>query len=142
MFGKIPEDAEGTRTAKLRMLAALEKTLGIVTQAADKCKMSNRTHYNWIKADPDYKAAVELLADKQCDFIESALMQKVQKGDTPCIIFAAKCKLKRRGYYEKVQIAGDKDDPLVVKTVSQEAIDAALKAEKEKDANSRTDTDK
>ena len=92
-----------TDTHKKAMLEALRASLGIVSEAAEVCKISRGQHYQWMKDDPDYKAEVEAIGDMAIDFAESALKKKIRDGDTTAIIFYLKTKGKRRGYVERVE---------------------------------------
>lgn len=86
---------------KRAMLQALEKTLGVVTNAAKMIPISPVTHYNWLKDDLDYAQAVEMIAETCLDFAESKLFELVNSGDTAATIFLLKTKGKKRGYVEK-----------------------------------------
>ena len=99
---------------KKAMLKALEKSLGIVTNACNEVGIARWTHYRWMDEDPEYKQAVADLADVAIDFAESKLFEKitgvtVQTGENiyeqppsdTAIIFYLKTKGKRRGYVEK-----------------------------------------
>ena len=106
------------------MIGALEKSLGIVTTAAEAVGISRKTHYQWLKEDPEYRQEVEALSDAALDFAESKLFEKitgvevasgvnkdtgepitysVPPSDT-AIIFYLKTKGKHRGYIEKTQV--------------------------------------
>jgi hypothetical protein len=93
-----------TDASKKRMLAALRKSLGIVSSACKKAKVSRSTHYEWMKEDEVYSAAVAELRDEALDFVESALMRSVADGNVPAQIFFLKCKGQGRGYIEKQQV--------------------------------------
>jgi hypothetical protein len=86
---------------KRAMLQALEKTLGVVTNAAKMIPISPVTHYNWLKDDAEYAQAVEMIAETCLDFAESKLFELVNSGDTTATIFLLKTKGKKRGYVEK-----------------------------------------
>jgi len=116
-------------TVKKAMIEALEKSLGIVTTAAKSVGIDRTTHYNWLKEDEDYKAAVEGIDDMAIDFAESQLNQLMMgakhqvvtnKGeiveikDAPnpsSIIFFLKTKGKKRGYVERqeVEVSGERE---------------------------------
>lgn len=89
---------------KKAMIEALDKSLGVVTTACKKVGISRKTHYEWLKEDEKYKAAVEELADVALDFAESKLHKKIEGGDTTATIFYLKTKGKKRGYIEKQEI--------------------------------------
>jgi hypothetical protein len=89
---------------KKAMLAALEKTLGIVTQAAKLAGIDRKTHQRWCKDDKTYKAAVDDIENLALDFAESQLYELIKEKNFVSTIFYLKCKGKRRGYVEKNEI--------------------------------------
>jgi len=120
-----------TATLKKSMLKALEKSRGIVTVAAESAGIDRTVHYKWLKDDPDYKAAVDDIADLALDFVEGKLLQKIEgvlvqqeTKDGPVVyeqppsdtaaIFYLKCKGKKRGYIERTEITGADGDKLQI----------------------------
>ena len=95
--------ATKTANSKKAMLTALEKSMGIVTTACRSVGIEPRTHYNWLKDDPAYKEAVEVIADTALDFAESSLFKQIQEGIPTSTIFYLKTKGKKRGYIERVE---------------------------------------
>ena len=57
-----------TDTKKGLMLEALEKSLGIVSTACKMVDISRQTHYAWLKADEEYKSAVQSILVGVLDF--------------------------------------------------------------------------
>lgn len=108
------------------MIEALEKSLGVVTTACKTVGIARQTHYNWLKEDEQYKAAVDDISDVALDYAESKLHKQIGSDDTTAIIFYLKTKGKKRGYIEKQEIehsggvgitliegeADDKDEPI------------------------------
>lgn len=105
---------EATALLKRDFLQILEKRLGIVTSACRELGIERRTHYNWLRDDEEYKAAVADIQDQALDMVESQLLRKVQDMDTTAIIFYLKTKGKARGYVERVQTQEVKTEPFVV----------------------------
>ena len=103
-------------TLKKAMIAALESTMGIVTQAAKKAGIDRNTHYLWMRDDADYAASVRALDDATIDFAESALYRQIRDGNTPATIFFLKTKGKKRGYDERATLELSAD---TVKTLMQ-----------------------
>lgn len=99
-------EQERTRIAKEQMLAALESCMGIVTTAADMAGVDRVTHYRWMNSDQSYAEAVAMIQNGALDFAESALLKRINKGDTIAIIFYLKTKGKHRGYTEKIELDG------------------------------------
>lgn len=89
---------------KKAMIAALEKSLGIVTTACKSVDISRETHYRWLREDEGYKAAVESIADIALDFAESKLHKSIENGSDTAVIFYLKTKGKKRGYIERQEI--------------------------------------
>jgi hypothetical protein len=85
------------------MIAALEQSLGIVTTACKSVGIERNTHYNWIKEDEDYKAAVDSIQDITLDFAESQLHKQIKDGEVTSTIFYLKTKGKKRGYIERIE---------------------------------------
>jgi hypothetical protein len=113
--------------SKKAMLEALRKTLGNVSNACDIVGIGRTSHYNWLKADPEYKAAVDDIGEDAVDFVESKLFELISGvkcskvvGDEvvvyetpPCktsCIFYLKTKGKKRGYSEHEQTSTDEKD--------------------------------
>lgn len=100
----MPASKQTSAVRKRSMLKALEKSLGVVTTAAKSAGIDRQTHYNWMEKDPNYKAAVESIADIALDFAESQLHENMRKGSDAATIFYLKTKGKKRGYVEKSEL--------------------------------------
>lgn len=115
-----------TTQRKKAMLAALEKSLGIVTKACEMSGTNRRNFYEWLAKDARFKERVEAIAEKTVDFAESKLFELIngiKVADPngghytrpPCktaIIFYLKTKAKHRGYIERVETTGADGTPL------------------------------
>ena len=86
------------------MIEALTKSLGVVTIACKEVGIARKTHYEWYNEDPEYKKAVDELADVALDFAESMLHKQIQDKDTTATIFFLKTKGKKRGYIERTEV--------------------------------------
>lgn len=98
------KEEQHTTLRKEQLIEALEKTLGIVTQACKICKIERSTHYAWLKEDPEYKKKVDGLSGVALDFAESSLMKQIRSGAPNSTIFYLKCKGKKRGYIERQEV--------------------------------------
>jgi Transcriptional regulator containing PAS, AAA-type ATPase, and DNA-binding domains len=97
---------------KKAMLEALEKSLGVITQACKMVGVHRSTHYEWLKTDEEYKTAVEELSEVAIDFAESHLHKLIKDGNPAATIFFLKTKGKGRGYIERQEIAVAEKKPL------------------------------
>lgn len=113
-----------TRLGKKRVLLALEKSLGIVSQACKTADVARTAYYDWLKEDKEFAAAVKDIEEQALDFAESALFRlikgvqlpedkvfvnakgtktvvktiKVYAPDAQAVMFYLKTKGKTRGY--------------------------------------------
>lgn len=106
-------------TLKRAMLKALEKSLGVVTTAANIVGITRKTHYDWLLKDPKYAQEVSELDNITLDFAESQLHKQVKEGNTTATIFLLKTKGKKRGYIERQEISHQGGVP--VTKMSEEA---------------------
>lgn len=106
---------------KKRLLEALEKSLGIVSDACKQVGISRQSFYVWLNEDPEFKAQVDEISNVSLDFAESKLFQLIdgvycektlgsetvvyqKPPDTIAIIFYLKTKGKKRGYIERKEM--------------------------------------
>ncbi len=107
MMKKTPEETKNqkeVRENKKALLIAYEKSLGIVTETCRSVGISRVTFYNYMKADPKFKKAIDDLGEMQIDYVEHSLLKKIKDGDTTAIIFYLKTKGRARGYDERIGI--------------------------------------
>lgn len=93
-----------TRTRKDAMLAALMKTLGVVSMACQMIGIARKTHYEWRREDEAYDQACEDLIEVKKDFVEHALMKAVSAGEVSAVIFANRTLNRDRGYIERSEV--------------------------------------
>jgi hypothetical protein len=94
------DKASDTSDNKKRIIAALEKSLGVVTDACKSAKIARSTFYKYCEDDPDFAASVSEIQEVAIDFAESALYKQIKEGIPTSTIFYLKTKGKRRGYIE------------------------------------------
>ena len=99
---------------KEQFLEALEKSMGIMSQAAKKIGLDRTTPYKWMREDDDYNDRVKELLNVSLDFVEGKLFEAIQDGNITAIIFYLKTKGKVRGYVERHELAGVDDKELKV----------------------------
>jgi hypothetical protein len=89
---------------KVTFLKALENGMGIITNALEACNIPRAKYLLWYENDEEFSKLVSQVLEKQIDFVESKLLEKINNGDTQAILFYLKTKGKDRGYTEKTQI--------------------------------------
>ena len=92
--------AEQVEHSKKALLAALEKSLGVVTTACKSVNIGRTTFYNYYNEDPEFKAAVDELENVSLDFAESTLYGLMRDKNPAAVIFYLKTKGRKRGYTE------------------------------------------
>lgn len=89
---------------KKAVIEALQQSLGIVTTACKRAKVSRTQFYEWLKNDPVFAEAVADVEDIALDYVESKLFENIQHGDTQSIHYYLKCKGGKRGYGDKHEV--------------------------------------
>lgn len=122
-MAKVSKKLQQVQHHKKALLAALEKTLGVVSEACKIAELDRTTFYNYQKEDAEFAAAVKDIQEISLDFAESKLFQLIDgvwlegKGEdqnepptyklppnVTATIFYLKTKGKDRGYVEKQEI--------------------------------------
>lgn len=112
-------------TQKKAMIAALEKSLGVVTTAAKNVGISRDTHYRWLREDAAYKDSVESIEGVALDLAESKLHEAILTNNIAAIIFFLKTKGKVRGYVERQEVAVDRAKPDLSGISDEDILEAA-----------------
>lgn len=115
---------------KKKMYDNLIETLGNVTKSAERTGIERTTHYLWLRTDTNYKDWIDNIEDHQVDFYETALHQLIKDKNPTAVIFALKCKGKKRGYVERQEIEHSGN---INNTVSAESLADTWKQVKEED---------
>ena len=102
-----------TQENKKKLIEALEKSLGIVTEACEKAQLSRTQFYKWYKEDKEFKKQVDSIDGKFIDFAETHLKEQIEKGSTPATIFYLKTRGKKRGYGDSLDITSG-DEPIKI----------------------------
>ena len=112
-------ERNGTKIAKLNMLEALEKSLGIVTNALKISGTAKTTFYEWMKHDEDFAKDVNDVGNTALDFAESQLFKQIKNENHSSTQFYLKNKGRDRGYGDKLDITtgGDKINKIEIEIV-------------------------
>lgn len=101
-----------TEQHKKAIIEALEKTLGVVTEACKKARVGRTTYYGWLESDKEFAKKVKSIEDVAIDFAETALHDQIREGNPTSTIFYLKTKGKKRGYIEKSEIEVQTEKPI------------------------------
>lgn len=106
-----------TTQKKKQLIEAYRKTMCNVTLACRNVGISRTLFYQWLNDHPELKEEIDDCKHEEKDFIENALMKRIEAGDTTAIIFACKTQLRDRGYVEKqeVELSGNPFEALMKK---------------------------
>lgn len=102
-----------TKQHKKVILQALEKSLGVVSEACKKAGVGRTTFYEWLKDDKEFKKQVDDIEDIALDFAESQLFKNIGAGKEASLIFYLKTKGRKRGYFEKVDDTHAPPPPII-----------------------------
>lgn len=107
------KEQERTTAAKIIMLAALTKSLGVVTEACKATEIGRTQFYLWLNEDKEFKKAVEDMENIAIDFAETALHKQITDGVPASTMFYLKTRGKKRGYVERTEFTGKDGEPLI-----------------------------
>ena len=88
------------------ILEALKASRGIVSAAARRLGMNRRQLTRRLKSSEKLKEARDDARAEFCDLAESKLVENVEAGNVPSVLFALKCLGKDRGYVERSEVTG------------------------------------
>ena len=100
-------ERNGTKIGKLNMLEALEKSLGIVTNALKISGTAKTTYHRWINEDEAFAKDVQEVGNTALDFAESQLFKQMKDNNHSSTQFYLKNKGKGRGYGDKLDITSN-----------------------------------
>jgi hypothetical protein len=105
-------------------LNAFRANLFNVTKASHDTGIGRSTYYRWLAEDECFREKLEICKEEMIDLAETALLEKIKKGDTISIIFFLKTIGKSRGYIENSTI----NVKSAISQMSEERRQAAIEA--------------
>jgi len=103
------------RLSNQQIIDALRDVNGMVYLAARKLGCAPNTIYNRMAKSDNIKAAVEDYRGELIDLSEQKLRQAVLNGEPWAVALVLKTLGKKRGYVERSEYAGVKDEPIEIK---------------------------
>jgi hypothetical protein len=100
-----------TDNNKTALIDAMQKSMGVVTEACKVANISRTSFYLYYNNDPVFQKACDECEHIALDFAESQLYKQIKDGSTTATIFYLKTKGKHRGYIERQQIEINKGQP-------------------------------
>ena len=88
------------------VIEALKSSRGIVSAAARRLGMTHRQLTRRVKDSEKLKEVRDDARAEFCDLAESKLVELVEAGNVPSVLFALKCLAKDRGYVERAEVTG------------------------------------
>lgn len=100
-----------TDNNKKALIDAMQKSMGVITEACRVANISRTSFYLYYNNDPVFQKACDECEHIALDFAESQLYKQIKDGSTTATIFYLKTKGKHRGYIERQQIEINKGQP-------------------------------
>ena len=88
------------------VIEALKSSRGIVSAAARRLGMTRRQLTRRVKDSEKLKEVRDDARAEFCDLAESKLVELVEAGNVPSVLFELKCLAKDRGYVERAEVTG------------------------------------
>jgi hypothetical protein len=107
---------------KKAVVEAYIKCFGNVTETCKLANISRYTFYEWLKNDEKFKYEIDNAGAEEyfLDFLESKLAERINEKSDACLIFAMKCKGKKRGYIERIETDARVESVSTVKISDQD----------------------
>ena len=102
-----------TQENKKKLVEALEKSLGIVTEACDKAQLSRTQFYKLYKEDEHFRKEVDTIEGKFVDFAETHLKEQIKNNNTQATIFYLKTRGRKRGYGDSLDLTSN-NEPITI----------------------------
>jgi hypothetical protein len=93
--------------------AALEKTHGMVSAAAEIMQCDRDTIYAYLNKYPELKESRNKFIAQLIERAEFQIAKKVQEGDNTACIFVLKTQGKRNGWVERMELTGAEGKELI-----------------------------
>jgi hypothetical protein len=94
------------KDSKNKLIKAYRECLGVVKCACEKSQVSRKTFYDNMK-DENFKKAINEINEEQIDFVETKMLDGINKGNDKLIQFYLRTKGKSRGYGESTDITSN-----------------------------------
>ena len=101
---------------------ALRKNGGFVSRAAKSLNVTPQAIYLRMSRTLSIKKVFDEIQEKYLDLAESKLLGLINDGNLGAICFYLKCKGKKRGYIEALQLKGDSDSkpqPIKIEIIAE-----------------------
>jgi hypothetical protein len=102
------------RPTNEELIPILRECRGNMSACARQLKVHRNTVFDWVNSDEELRAVCDEETEVFKDVAEGMLYEKIQAGDTACLIFYLKTRCKDRGFTERFElIALDRRDIVV-----------------------------
>lgn len=78
--GPVKKGEQPSLTDPQRAFLACYGEMGVIRQACKVAKVGRQTHYDWMKRDPEYRAAFELAQEDAVDSLEAEVYRRAVTG--------------------------------------------------------------
>lgn len=96
------------------IIEALQMSGGIVAYAAQKLLITRQTLAIWIENEPELQEACANIVEEMLDLTEAKLVELIKDKNPESIRFFLRCKGKRRGWGDTVQVSGPHGGPVQI----------------------------
>lgn len=119
--------ASRTRYTKAKIAKALKASGGIQSAAAELLGCTRETVAHAVARWPELRDVIDEATEEIVDLAERQLFSAVRDGNMTAIIFALKCRGKRRGYVERHEQTGANGGPIALSRPLSELSDDELR---------------
>lgn len=109
-----------TEEKKNLFLVCLKNTLGNISEACRMTGIGRQTYYDWINKDTAFQEKCIRVDESVIDWVESKMMEAIDKGDRQLIKFYLRAKARHRGYVDSKKLRHEYPDGVPGLQVNQQ----------------------
>lgn len=106
-----------------QVIKQIQDLNGNIAAVARKLGVTRQSVYNHIRQHPTVQEALQQARETMLDNAESVLYREVLDGNMTAVIFFLKTQGRTRGYVERQELAGVKEQPLTIRIIDDDSSD-------------------
>lgn len=84
-----------------------------ISKACKAIGISRQSYYNWLDNIDNFQSSINKANEGKIDFVENALMKRIEEGNVRAMIYFLSTKAKEKGYTTKTEAKSARNTPIV-----------------------------
>jgi predicted house-cleaning noncanonical NTP pyrophosphatase (MazG superfamily) len=95
------------KDTKNKLIKAFKECMGIIKCACEKVGTTRQNFNTHYRKDEEFKKAIDDILEEQIDYVESKMLNGIEKGNDKLIQFYLRTRGKHRGWGESTDITSN-----------------------------------